>query len=42
VEAILLARAKQGILSRMQSFSWQIVHGHWVSSGEGRLLNALA
>jgi hypothetical protein len=33
VEAILLARAKQGILARMQSFDWQIVHGHRVSSG---------
>ncbi len=32
---LLLRQAYQGILRRMQSFDWQIVHGHKVSGGDG-------
>jgi hypothetical protein len=35
VEEILLAQAEAGLLARMQSFDWQIVHGIRVSSGDG-------
>jgi hypothetical protein len=37
-----LAQAKQGLLRRMQSFDWQIVHGNWVSSGQGLFLDTIA
>jgi hypothetical protein len=34
ISAILLARAKQGLLTRMQTFDWQIVHGRRVAGGD--------
>jgi hypothetical protein len=39
VNEILLRRACAGLLSRMRTFDWQIIHGHNVGGIDGRGAN---
>jgi hypothetical protein len=36
VNRVLLQRALAGVLSRLRSFDWQVIHGHQVGGSEKR------